>query len=260
MGLFTRLRRRAAAQGVHISEEDGVRYLHLGSDTIQSGMRMSDPTELVLSYTRSMLAFLLFMPQAPARLVNVGLGGGSLAKWIHRHLRSTQQVVIELNPQVVACARMYFHLPPDDARLKVVEGDGAQWVAAHPDCCDVILVDGYDGRAQASELSNDAFYAAAATALHPHGILVVNLWGNDRRFDANLQRIQRHFDGRICCVPAAQRGNVAVLAFRGQPSDTRWTSLRARAEALQAAYGIEFPDIVGSMKALNPHTASRLLV
>lgn len=260
MGLFTRLRRRPAADSVHISEEDGIRYLHLGSDTIQSGMRLADPTELVLSYTRSMLAFLLFMPQPPARLVNIGLGGGSLAKWIHRHLRATQQVVIELDPRVIAYARHYFHLPPDDRRLKVIEGDGAAWIGAHPACCDTILVDGYDGRAQASELSDDAFYAAAAAALDPGGILVVNLWGNDRRFDANLQRIQRHFDGRVCCVPAAQRGNVAVLAFRDQPLGTRWQELRARADALQAVHGIEFPDIVGSMKALNPHTALRLMV
>ena len=260
MGLFTRLRRRPAADGVHISEQDGIRYLHLGSDTIQSGMRMSDPTELVLSYTRSMLAFLLFMPQEPARLVNVGLGGGSLAKWIHHHLRTTQQVVVELSPQVIACARQYFHLPADDARLKVLEGDGAAWIAAHPGCCDVILVDGYDGRAQATELCDDAFYAAAAAALDPAGILVVNLWGNDRRFDANLQRIQRAFDGRICCVPAAQRGNVAVLAFRHQPLGTRWSELRARGEALQVRFGVEFPDIVGSMKTLNPYTSVRLMV
>ncbi|MCC7548550.1 MAG: polyamine aminopropyltransferase [Burkholderiales bacterium] len=258
MGLLRRL--RPADEGVHISEEDGIRYLHLGSDTIQSGMRMSDPTELVLSYTRSMLAFLLFMPRPSARLVNIGLGGGSLAKWIHLHLRDTQQLVVEINPRVIACARMYFHLPPDDARLKVLEGDGAAWVASHPGCCDAILVDGYDGRAQATELSSDAFYAAAAAALNPGGILVVNLWGNDRRFDSNLQRIQRHFDGRVCCVPAAQRGNVVVLAFRDQPLATRWQDLKARADALQTLYGIEFPDIVGSMKTLNPYTAMRLMI
>lgn len=259
MRLLTRLRRRSAAHGVHISEQDGIRYLHLGSDTIQSGMRLSEPTELVLSYTRSMLAFLLFAPE-PARVLNIGLGGGSLAKWIHRHLPATQQVVVELSPEVITCARQYFHVPTDDARLRVIEADGAAWVAAHPQCCDVILVDGYDGRSLASELSSDGFYAAAAAGLKPDGILVVNLWGNDRRFDANLQRIQRAFDGRICCVPAAQRGNVAVLAFLSTPTGTRWHELQARAQALQVRFGIEFIDIVGSMKTLNPHSSVRLLI
>ena len=61
-------------------------------------------------------------------------------------------------------------------------------------------------------------------------------------------------------MPAAQRGNVAVLAFRQQPLGTRWSELRARGEALQARFGVEFPDIVGSMKALNPYTSVRLMV
>ena len=261
MGLLARLRRRpAGADGeIQISEQDGIRYLHLGSDTVQSGMRLSDPNELVLSYTRSMLAFLLFTTE-PRRLVNIGLGGGSLAKWIHHHLRATQQLVIELSPRVIACARSHFHLPPDDVRLRVLLGDGAAWVAHHADCCDVILVDGYDGTAQASELATREFYANAARALHPEGILVVNLWGSNRRFDDTLQRIEGAFDGQVCCVPAAQRGNVAVLAFRRKPVATRWDELKDRARQLQQSYAIEFPDLVGSMRQLNPHTPRRLLI
>lgn len=261
MGLLARLRRRPAGGygDIQISEQDGVRYLHLGSDTVQSGMRLSDPTELVLSYTRSMLAFLLFADE-PARLVNIGLGGGSLAKWVHRHLQATQQVVLELSPAVIACARSHFHLPPDNARLRVVQDDGAAWIGRHPDCCDVVLVDGYDGHSQAAELATREFYANTARALHPDGILVVNLWGNDRRFDEYLQRIEGAFDGQVCCVPAAQRGNIAVLAFRRKPLATRWDELRDRALRLQARYSIEFPDLVGAMKQLNPHTSRRLLI
>ncbi|HZR01742.1 MAG TPA: polyamine aminopropyltransferase [Burkholderiales bacterium] len=259
MGLLTRWRRQRVDDEVQISEQDGIRYLHLGSETIQSGMRMSEPTELVLSYTRSMLAFLLFAPE-PRRLVNIGLGGGSLAKWIHRHLHQTQQVVLEINPRVIACARQYFYLPQDDARLKIIEADGAQWVSAHADCCEVILVDGYDGRSPALELGTQSFYESARRCLGEEGILAVNLWGNDRRFDQFVRRIQAAFDGQICCVPAAQRGNVAVLAFKRIPTHTRWDELRGHAERLQCQFGIEFPDIVGSLKVLNPHTHRRLLI
>lgn len=261
MGLLMRLRRRSEGGDgqVQISEQDGVRYLHLGTDTIQSAMRMGDPHELVLSYTRSMLAFLLFAP-APARIVNIGLGGGSLAKWIHRHLASAQQLVLELNPRVIACARQHFYLPPDDRRLRVLEGDGAAWVAQHPECCDVVLVDGYDGRSQVAELASREFYANTAHSLTQDGILVVNLWGNDRRFDDTLQRIEAGFEGQVCCVPAAHRSNVAVLAFKRPPLATSWDELRTTALALQARYGIEFPDMVGNLRRLNPHTARRLLI
>ena len=261
MGLLSRWRRRRsfAADGVQISEEGGVRYLHLDSETVQSGMRIGAPDELVLSYTRSMLSFLLFVPP-PLRLVNIGLGGGSLAKWIHCHLRDTQQVVLELNPHIIRVARQQFCLPPDDSQLCVIEGDGARWIWEHPDCADVVLVDGYDGRAQASELATDEFYRDAARSLRRTGVLVVNLWGNDRRFDGYLQRIEAAFDGQICCVPAAQRGNVIAMAFKQRPLATRWDELHARAQALETAYGIEFRQIVGSMRALNPHTTRRLLI
>jgi len=37
---------------VEVSEKDGIRSLHLGSETVQSSMKLADPTELVLSYTR----------------------------------------------------------------------------------------------------------------------------------------------------------------------------------------------------------------
>jgi spermidine synthase len=260
MGLFSRWRSRVPAAGsVQISEQDGVRYLHLGSDTIQSGMRIGAPDELVLSYTRSMLAFLLFVPE-PRRVVNIGLGGGSVAKWIHRFLRGTQQVVLEIDPRVIAVARQHFCLPADDMRLRVIEADGAAWIAHQPDCADVVLVDGYDGRSQVAELTTVEFYRNAARALRDNGILVVNLWGSDRRFDTYLQRIEGAFDGQVCCLPAVQRGNVIAMGFKRPPLATRWEELRERARALEAAYGLEFPQFVGMLKELNPHTARRLLV
>ena len=260
MRLLMRWRGRTpVGEGVQISERDGMRYLHLGSETVQSGMSLEDPVELVLSYTRSMLSFLLFVPEPP-RLLNIGLGGGSLAKWIHRHLVNTQQLVLEISPQVIACARSHFHLPRDDRRLRVLEADGARWVAEHGGCCDVILVDGYDGQSQATELCTREFYADAARCLDADGVLVVNLWGSDRRFDAHVGRIEAAFDGQVCCVPAAQRGNIAVLAFKRKPVATAWDELRTRAKRLEARYGIEFPRLVGSMKELNPHTVRRLLI
>jgi spermidine synthase len=263
MGLLFNWRRRrreaSPGSGVELSEQGGVRYLHLGSETIQSAMRLADPFELVLSYTRSMMGFLLFNPE-PRRVVNVGLGGGSTVKWIHRHLPQAQQVVLEVEPRVIAIARQFFAVPADDDRLRILEADGALWVAQHPGCADVILVDGYTGRAQAGELATDEFYALAAEALTREGVLVVNLWGSDRMYDANLRRIERAFDGQICLLPAEQRGNVVVFAFRRAPRETHWAALRERAQALADRTGLEFPSFVDALRKLNPHDGKRLLI
>src|SRR5258705_7908858 len=92
-----------------VSEERGVRHLHVGGDAIQSSMRLDDPFALALDYTRCMMAFLLFHP-APREALMIGLGGGSLAKFFHRRLRPTRVRVVELDERVVRAARTQFAL------------------------------------------------------------------------------------------------------------------------------------------------------
>jgi len=235
---------------VQISEEDGIRYLHLGSSTIQSGMRMSQPDELELAYTRSMMAFLLFLPE-PRRVVSIGLGGGSVNKWLYRRFPQAEQVVVEVNPDVIAVARQYFHVPPDDARLQVKQGDGARWIAEHPDSADVILVDGYDGEAHAKALASPDFYSAAAASLRGAGMLVVNLWGSDRYFDEYLRRIESAFTAATLCLPAEKPGNVIVFGFRDSPGVAQWDALSLKARGLEARYQLEFGRFVRGLNKMN---------
>ena len=69
-----------------------VRALHFSLSEIQSRMRMDDPDGLDLAYTQRMMGFLLWQPR-PASIALIGLGGGSLVKFCHRHLPdSTLQV------------------------------------------------------------------------------------------------------------------------------------------------------------------------
>jgi len=243
---------------IEVSEKNGVRSLHLGSDTVQSSMKLDDPYELVLSYTRAMMAFLLFRPR-PEHVLMIGLGGGSLPKFVYKHLPATRTTVIEFEPRVIAVARQYFHVPPDDERLVVETAEGGAWVAAHPDCCDVLMVDGYNGNEQGPQLCSEDFYASARAALSDEGVLVVNLWSSDSGYDVYLQRIESVFDS-VVCVPAERRGNVAVLGFCRSPGQPRWDDLRAAARSLQSLYGLEFLKFVEGLRELNPRSAARLMV
>src|SRR5258706_15484511 len=106
-----------------VSEERGVRHLHVGGEAIQSAMRLQDPFALELDYTRCMMAFLLFHPD-PRRALMIGLGGGSLAKFFHRRLAGLRTHVVEYDERVIATARALFHVPGADARLKIEHRDG----------------------------------------------------------------------------------------------------------------------------------------
>ena len=116
-------------------------------------------------------------------------------------------------------------------------------------------MDGYDGREQVAELSSVEFYRDAARALRGNGVLVVNLWGNDRRFD-DLPAAHR---GRLRRSGLLPSGGAARQRHRhGRSSASRWrragTSCASGRRRLEAAYGLEFPQFVGALKQLNPHT------
>ena len=53
-----RSRRVPGESEIQLSEQGGVRTLHLGSSSVQSAMRLAAPNELELVYTRCMMAFM----------------------------------------------------------------------------------------------------------------------------------------------------------------------------------------------------------
>lgn len=247
--------------GVEVRERGGVRTLHLDSDTVQSAMRVDRPDALELSYTRAMMGFLLFRPP-PKRLVLVGLGGGSLAKFAYHHMPETRTIAVELDATVIDVARVYFGLPEECSRLRVVAGDGAQYLATEQRAVDALLVDAYDGASLAASLASESFYRAARAALLPGGMFAMNLWSNDRMFDRNLQRIERAFDGACLCLPAERPGNVVVFAFETLPPAEAlgWVRLHDQAKALERRFGLEFPAFVAGLRRMNPHGDAGLTV
>jgi spermidine synthase len=249
-----RLRRRPA---LVVSEERGVRQLHIGGEAIQSAMRLGDPFALELDYTRCMMAFLLFHPD-PRRALMIGLGGGSLAKFFHRRLPRLATRVIELDERVIAAARALFCLPPDDGRLKVELGDGVE--ALEPECCDLLLVDGYDDEATPAALVQQAFFDAAWAALEEPGALVMNFMDDDPHLDRDLQRMERAFDGAVLCLPALRDPNVIAIALKGTPRAMPWETLRERAARLERSYGLPFRRYVDALRRMNRFSASELCI
>jgi len=262
MNFFARWRLRKPAhdaESVFVTERFGVRSLHIGSDTIQSSMRLARPNDLELAYTRTMMAFLLFRPP-PRRVLMVGLGGGSLAKFIYHRLPEAVIEALEINPQVVAVARRLFGLPAADPRLVVRVCDAAEFVATGAAGFDAILVDGYDGEAQVVGLATAAFYGACRRRLEPGGMLVVNLWGSDRRFEDYLARVEGAFPGGTLCLPAEKPGNVIVFGFRDPPPALQWGELERKAGELEARFALEFGRFVRGLRKMNRCDAERLYV
>jgi spermidine synthase len=248
---------RKAKPGIAVSDARGVRTLHVGGEAIQSAMRLDDPHALALDYTRCMMAFLLVHPE-PREALMIGLGGASLPKFFHRHLKSTRVRVVELDERVVAAARAHFALPRDDERLRVEIGDGVHALA--PECCDLLVVDAFQDELHVPQFAAAGFYDAAFLALREPGALVVNFMDDDPRFDQYLQRLKRAFGGAVLAMPALYDPNILVFAFRGAPSAIAWQTLRRRADKLEARYGLPFGRYVSKLRGMNRSTAEALVI
>ncbi|MEW5967076.1 MAG: polyamine aminopropyltransferase [Pseudomonadota bacterium] len=231
-------KRRSDDAGLEVTEERGVRTLHLGSQAIQSRMRISRPWDLELAYTRAMMGFLMFTPH-PGDVLMIGLGGGSLAKFIRRHRPEVRVAAVEIDPRVIAAARTHFELPPDDETLRVIEADGALYVRQHPGTADVILLDGFDAGNQVAELATQTFYAACRRVLRPGGVLVVNLWGRDADFPEYFARLTRAFEGQVGWVPVQSKTNVIVFGFTEPGAADRLEAVRPQLAEMSKRYGLD---------------------
>lgn len=243
-----------------VSEEAGVRYLHFGSNWIQGAMRIDRPFALELEYTREMMAALLLRSESgwPRKVLLIGLGAGSLTKFLYRHRPGARLTVVEIEPRVVAAARHHFQLPADDARLRILIGDGADHVAGSRSRYDLILVDGFDAEARTGMLDTLPFYANCRARLGGDGLLVTNLLSRRKDFHRSVERLERAFDGRALCFPSCDSGNAVAFAATGDPIDIRLSELRAAARALKRETGLNLLPTVMRLEGWHPCEGGRL--
>ncbi|WP_298292795.1 spermidine synthase [Thiomonas sp.] len=224
-----------------LSEQDGVRHLHLGTPWIQGSMRIARPNDIELEYVQRMMAWMLLLPEAAWRggtAVQLGLGAAAVTKFLRKRLRM-RCVAVEINPAVILAAHRWFALPAPDDRLQVLCADAGAFAAdaAHAGMAAVLHVDMYDQDAAAPVFESAEFYANCRNLLAAHGAMVVNLFsgpGHTRVLERNLQRIVRAFDqpgDSVWMLPPNRDGNLIAFALR----DAAQSALPTRAQLLERA-------------------------
>lgn len=223
-----------------MSEASGIRYLHFGTEWVQGAMRVRKPAELVLAYTRQMMAWLLFVEPKKHHSVGIlGLGAGSLLRFTLKHTPASVETA-EWNPAVTAMCRAFFRLPSND-RSYIDHVDAALWLQKPHNIgrYAALMVDLYDAQAQGPVRESLEFYQGCRDALSPEGgVMTVNLFGNHESFPRNLANIRAAFGGPVLELPEIDAGNRVVLAFRGPVLESTTGRLLDRAEAVEKACGL----------------------
>ena len=213
----------------------GTLSLHFNLWATQSEMRCHAPNELIVPYTRTMMGFLLFNPQ-PQKIVMIGLGGGSLAKYCYAKLPDASIVVAEVNPEVMAL-RDQFRIPPNEERFQVLCEDGATLVRKISNCVDVLLVDGFDLRGQSAQLCTQRFYEDCYQSLAPEGLIVINLSIDDPNLEQFHARLRCSFANAVL-VESPDGTNKVVFAGKGAGFDLPHEQLRARLGRLEQHHSV----------------------
>lgn len=227
--------------------DDGqLRYLYFNVQLMQSAMRIAEPAALALRYTQKMMAFLLFAPR-PARIVLVGLGGGSLLKFCHWQLPAARLTAVEIDPAVIALGEAFL-LPPPGPMLEILQADGAEYLAASAGGIDALLIDAFDANGFAPALNKREFLQCAWEKLSAKGVLVINLAGERERYAGLVAEVMQVFDDQVLMIPVPDDGNHILLAFRERHFEPRWRWLHNHAKELRARHGLDFPDFVRKLE------------
>jgi hypothetical protein len=145
----------------------------------QSHVDLADPAYLEFAYMRQLghLIDLAGRPGAPLRVLHLGGGALTLARYVAATRPRSSQVAVEADAALIELVRRRLPLEARvRARLRVRAGDArAVLEEARPGSFDVVIGDVYAAGRTPAHLRSAEFTAAVATALDPAGSYAVNI-------------------------------------------------------------------------------------
>ena len=237
---------------IEVVDDADARALYFGTSARQSAMSREEPHRLVLSYTRSMLSGLLFTREPRSALV-LGLGGGSLPRFLLHVFPTCRVDVVERRAKVIQVAHDYFDLARSP-RLRTHVCDAEVFLREDPGrTYDLVLVDLHDAKGTAPLVTEAGFVASCARRLAARGVLATNLWtGASEGIPPSVLRDHREtFEQRHLVLPVTGKGNCILLGLSFAVASYPWQHLDAKATDLQVRLGIEFPQLLADLARAN---------
>lgn len=188
-----------------------------------SYVHLDDPTRLEFEYVRWIgdLLEVLAPEGEPLHCVHVGGAGCTLPRYVAARRPGSRQVVLELDPDVVALARETFgYNRRSGFRLRVADG-----LAGLADLTDgawqVVVRDAFEGETTPAHLTTTAFVGEVARVLAKDGVYVANVadrpgLGLTRSEVATALTVFRHvlLIGETQHLRGRRYGNVVLAASR----------------------------------------------
>lgn len=241
---------------IEVVETHGVRSLHFGSAARQSALDLSAPDRIELTYLRSMLAGLLFIPE-PSRILLLGLGGGTLARFFSQNYSGSHMVIVELRQAVIDVAKSHFEFAPlPQTLIEVMDANAylrSMALCPNPPAFEFLAVDIFDGEGPSVLLEDLEFFKRLSGALAYEGVLVINLWcGDVALWRSVLEMLRDVFGGYLGSLSVPGRGNRIFFVQGAGRKRLPRRHLSERARNLENRFGFEFLRMLDRMEFTNP--------
>ncbi len=201
----------------------------------------------MLSYTKLAFCGLLYKPE-PKRILVLGLGGGVIPREMHSYFPATDIDVAEIDPDIQQTAKQFFGFREDD-KLRVHISDGRMFIKEllrrkSAEKYDIVVLDAFNSEYIPFHLMTKEFLEQVKGVLAEDGVVVANVFQNNRLFDAELATFLAVF-GR-CQVFVDEYSTNAMLVSPG-PNGRTLSVDEAVSQAKTQELGIAFG--VGSQRA-----------
>lgn len=215
-------------------------------EAVETLIDLRDPNRLQHPYARTMMAGLIYRPDAAASLM-VGLGGGALVRFLNHHFPEMALDVVEIDAAVVSVAREYFALKPAP-RTRIFVEDGFDYLGRTRERYDLIFLNahlhpgkGTDAAGMPLQFQEAEFLKGLHQRLRPGGVVMFNMIGS-RDTPNYLGNIRAAFPFVELLRPLGS-GNLIAVGALERPSGE---ALRERARALdrRADFGFSFERLL----------------
>jgi spermidine synthase len=185
----------------------------LESDRVpQAALRVADG-DSTLPYNRTAPAVLLLNPEI-RRALMIGLGGGTVARYLQARLRDLQVRYVDVDPAVPEVARRFFRFQVGP-RTAVTVADGRRFLHGSAETWDLIYADAYIGQSVPFHLTTVEFLGEVERHLAPRGVFALNLAaGLADPFSQAMYRTVRDRFGAVYVFSVRRALNVLIVAVR----------------------------------------------
>jgi spermidine synthase len=223
-----------------------------GHRIVESRYRPDAPDLLDVAYTRVMFASYLFRREQRRCLI-IGLGGGSMVRFLRRFFPDVAIDVVEIDPLVVEVAAKYFEVKPTE-RVRIITRDARDFILRSHELYDVIYLDaflaesgGTDSTGVPLELRTLEFFGQVRQRLRPEGLVVSNIHERPST-PSDIKTLGTGFPS-VYVFPVPDTGNIIVVSSLS-PRRVDRAELERRGRELDghARYGFSFEGVAKMLR------------